>query len=61
MFAFKTPQKRRLKQQHTGKQTKKDRQLWFSQSETESESDFSECSVHHAVYLKVAFLAGAIL
>ncbi len=45
--AFKTPQKRRLKQQHTGKQTKKVRQLGLglSQSETESESDLSECSI----------------
>ncbi len=45
--AFKTPQKRRLKQQHTGKQTKKsDNWDWdLSQSETESESDLSECSI----------------
>ncbi len=40
------PQKR-LKQQHTGKQTKKtDNWDWdLSRSETESQSDFSECSV----------------
>lgn len=43
--AFKTPQKRRLKQQNTGKQAKKTDNCDLSQSETESESDFSECSV----------------
>ncbi len=43
--AFKTPQKRRLKQQHTGKQTKKSDDWDLSQSETGSESDLSECSI----------------
>lgn len=38
------PLKRQLKQQHTGKQTKKSDNGDVSQSETESESDFSECS-----------------
>lgn len=43
---FKTPQKRRLKQCHdVGKQAKKMDDCDLSQTDTESESDFSECSV----------------
>lgn len=43
--AFKTPQKRRLKQHHIGKQAKRMDNCDLSQTDTESESDFSECSV----------------
>lgn len=44
--AFKTPQKRRLKQRHdVGKQAKRMDDCDLSQTDTESESDFSECSV----------------
>lgn len=43
--AFKTPQKRRLKQHHIGKQTKRMDNCELSQTDTESESDFSECRV----------------
>lgn len=44
--AFKTPQKRRLKQRHdVGKQAKIINDCDMSQTDTESESDFSECSV----------------
>lgn len=43
--AFKTPQKRRLKQRHIGKQAKRIGDCDFSPTDTESESDFSECSV----------------
>lgn len=44
--AFKTPQKRRLKQRHdVGKQAKRMDDCDLSQTDTESESDFSECNV----------------
>lgn len=44
--AFKMPQKRRLKQRHdVGKQVKRIDDCDLSQTDTESESDFSECSI----------------
>ncbi len=41
---FKTPQKRRLEQSHSDEQAKKGFICDVSQTDTESENDFSECS-----------------
>lgn len=45
VWAFKTAQKRRLKQQHVGKQAKRMDNCDLSQTDKEDACNFSECSI----------------